>query len=148
MFGASMLCLTACSTLKHDAPSVAHGVGDAIVGAAHDHVKVKLPNIPNPIDLGDFRLDALQAKIRSVFGSDETRENVDIACQAKDLLAQQSGTTAQAAVRMVLASLNITRPEDQVDELARIAQNALVASADPHAVGRAAVAWACEWAAG
>jgi hypothetical protein len=148
VLGAALCALTACSAVEHDGPAAVHGVGEAIANAAHDHVTVKLPDVPHRIDLGSLRLDALQAKVRDVFGRNDTKQNVEIACRAKDLLVAQSGTTTEQAVREVLDSLNITRSDDQVAELARMTQQAAVTSADPHALGRAAVAWACQWASG
>ncbi|MDT4918221.1 MAG: hypothetical protein QOH89_2921 [Pseudonocardiales bacterium] len=139
---------TGCSALKGNAPDVARGIGDAVVDAAHDHVLVHLPEVSNPVDLGDLKLDALQAKLRDVFGTNETKEDVGVVCRAKDAFAKQTGTRTADAVRSALAAMNITRSDEEIAELARLTQNALVTSADPHALGRAAVAWACQWAAG
>jgi len=145
--GALLVCATSGCGVFEDSKDAAQGMGNAVADAAHDHVKVHLPSVPTPIDLGDIPVDKLQHRLRSIFAAaGEKKENVLIVCKARDLIAENADTTTQEAVRTVLASLNLDRPDEDVARLARITQNAVVASADPHQLGRAAVAWACDWA--
>jgi hypothetical protein len=146
VLGASMLFLTGCSVFKDDAPSVAHGVGDAIVGAAHDHVKVTLPNIPRQIDLGDVPLSSLRGEVRGIFG-DETKENVNIVCRAKELAATDVTDTSEGAIRQVLNTLDIKRSDDEIRRLAQETERAIESGVSPNELTRAAVVWACQWAA-
>jgi hypothetical protein len=142
---AAVLIAPACSAAEK-ARSTAGGIQDAVVGAAHDHVKVKLPDLPTPIDLGDLGLDALQQKVTEIFGADETKENVVIVCAAKDLVAAHSTRTTEAAIRQTLTSLGISRSDEQIHQLADATQRAALNSVGPGDLGRTAVAWACQWA--
>src|SRR4051794_40616037 len=73
--GIALLALSACDAAEK-AQSTAGGIKDAVVDAAHDHVKVHLPDVPTPVDLGDLQLDALQRKVTDIFGADETKDDV------------------------------------------------------------------------
>jgi hypothetical protein len=142
---AAVLSLTACSVFGHDAPSVAHGVGDAIAGAAHDHVTVKLPDLPTPVDLGDVPVATLQDRVRGIFG-DETKQNVDIVCRAKELAATQVTNTSEDAIRQTLTTLGIERPDAEIKQLAKETERAVESGLSPNELTRAAVIWACDWA--
>jgi hypothetical protein len=143
---ATALLLTGCGALSHDGPAVAHGVEDAVVGAAHDHVKVELPGVPRaPVDLGDLRLSLLQAQVHSIFG-DETKENVEIVCKAKEFVELGATNSSEDAIRRSLALLGIQRPEDEITQLAQETTRAVESGLSPNELSRAAVVWACQWA--
>ena len=143
--GAALLTLSACSAADK-AQSAAGNIKDAVVDAAHDHVTVTLPDLPRSIDLGDLRLDALQHKVTDIFGADETKEDVVIVCTAKDLVAARSTSTTEEAIRQTLDSLGLSRSDADIHKLADAAQRAAINSIGPGDLGRAAVAWACQWA--
>jgi hypothetical protein len=139
---AALLCLAGCG---HDPASVAHGVGDAIADAAGDHVTVKLPDLPTPIDLGDLPLQKLQDRVRGIFG-DESRQNVEIVCRAKELAAAHVTDTSEQAIRRTLKTLGLHRPEAEVHKLAEQTERAVESGLSPNELTRAAVVWACRWA--
>lgn len=146
VIGALAVWIAGCSAVEHDAPAVVHGVGDAVAGAAHDHVQVELPGVPRkPIDLGAVPLPSLQDRVRAIFG-DDTKENVEIVCKAKEMVELGATNSSEDAIRRTLALLGVQRPDDEIRQLAEETTRAAESSLSPNDLTRAAVVWACQWA--
>jgi hypothetical protein len=137
-----------CGLLRDSGP-VEHGIQGAMEGAAHDHVNVHLPHGAPPVDIGALpptRLQIFQSRVKEIFG-DDTKEDVDVVCRAKELVTAGNASSPDQAVTSVLGALGVpSPPPDRVRELADTTRRALAADASPDDMARAASAWACEWA--